>query len=352
MNYHKGFGAIKSPKDVRDYRAVCAVASSSFPEEFELSMPEVKDQGSVGSCVAHSIATVVEYFSRKQGDDDRTMSTGYIYGNRLNSTHSGAGMIIRHAIAETCVYGTVPNEFFPYNVEVPVAIQIFQNKAVELYPHSYPNRLTSYYRLNNDNDIKASLMQNGPVVFAMEWFSDIAVENGIITTNEVASDSHHCMVIYGWNKDGWKIQNSWGVDWANNGRAILPYNVSKNEVWGVVDTYSEAQRTLQLKELEYKNAQLISDNSQLANDIKSLTDQIFNYQKAYDNQNSNMEELMKQFNTKTVELEKKQAELAECQADIAALRQELITIKKPFNSSIGQVVAKILNFINNLLNKK
>ena len=95
------FGAIKSPKDVRDYRAVCVAAASSFPAEFELTMPAVKDQGAIGSCVAHSLATVVEYFSRHQGDDNREMSTGYIYGNRLNSSHAGAGMIVRDALAET-----------------------------------------------------------------------------------------------------------------------------------------------------------------------------------------------------------------------------------------------------------
>lgn len=343
------FGAIKSPKDVRDYRAVCAVATSNFPAEFELAMPEVKDQGSVGSCVAHSLATVVEYFSRIQGDDNRVMSTGYIYGNRLNSTHNGAGMIVRDAIAETCVYGTVPNEMFPHNVEVPLAIQVFQNKAVELYPHSYPNRLTSYYRLYTDNDIKASLMQNGPVVFAMEWFSDIVVEDGVMKTKQVKSGSYHCMVIYGWNEKGWKIQNSWSSAWATDGRAILPYDIPHSEAWGVVDTYSEAQRTLRLKELERTNSELTITNSQLASEIKSLTTQLVEYQNT---NNSDMNELMNLFVEKTIELEQKQAELARCQAEISILKQEMLDIKKPYNSSLGKVIAKILNFINNLFAKK
>lgn len=346
---NRSFGAIKSPTDVRDYRAVCAVAASSFPEEFELAMPEVKDQSNIGSCVAHSLATVIEYFSRLQGDDDRTMSTGYIYGNRLNSTHKGAGMVVRDAIAQTCVYGTVPNEMFPHNVEVPVAIQAFQNKSVELYPHGYPNRLTSYYRLYTDNDIKASLMQNGPVVFAMEWFSDIAVKDGIIKTNQVKSGSYHCMVIYGWNQDGWKIQNSWSGAWATEGRAILPYDVPHSEAWGVVDTYSEAQRTLRLKELEHTNSALTITNNQLASEIKALTAQLLEYMET---NNSDMNELMSLFTEKSIELEKKQTELAQCQAEMAVLKQELISIKKPYSSSWGKAIAKVLNFINNLLAQK
>lgn len=345
----KAFGAIKSPKDVRDYRAVCAVNSSSFPTEFELEMPEVKNQGSVGSCVAHSLATVVEYFSRHQGDDDRAMSTGYIYGNRLNSMHSGVGMVVRDAIAETCVYGTVPNEMFPHNVEVPLAIQVFQNKAVELYPHSYPNRLTSYYRLYTDAEIKASLMQNGPVVFAMEWFSDIVVEDGIMKTKQVKSGAYHCMVIYGWNASGWKIQNSWGIEFGDNGRAILPYDIPHSETWGVVDTYSEAKRVLKIKELEHVNSELTIANDQLASEIKSLTTQLVEYKNA---NSSEWNELMNQLAEKTIELEQKQRELAQCQEEISVLKQEMLDIKKPYNSSWGKVIAKVLNFINNLLVKK
>ena len=44
------------------------------------------------------------------------------------------------------------------------------------------------------------------------------------------------MVIYGWDKNGWKFQNSWGIYWGNKGRAILPYDFPINEAWGVIDT--------------------------------------------------------------------------------------------------------------------
>ena len=62
--FEKAFGAIPSPIDIRDYRGVACAVKQDFPKEFELEMPEVKNQGSVGSCVAHAISTVVEYFSR------------------------------------------------------------------------------------------------------------------------------------------------------------------------------------------------------------------------------------------------------------------------------------------------
>ena len=85
-DYIEAYGAIESDPDIRDYRIATATineARESFPNEFELEMPAVKNQGSVGSCVAHSLATVIEYYNKKQHNEDIEMSVGYIYGNRF-----------------------------------------------------------------------------------------------------------------------------------------------------------------------------------------------------------------------------------------------------------------------------
>lgn len=41
------------------------------------------------------------------------------------------------------------------------------------------------------------------------------------------------LIVYGWNKDGFLIQNSWGKDWANKGRAILPYTYEIDSAWAI-----------------------------------------------------------------------------------------------------------------------
>lgn len=46
------------------------------------------------------------------------------------------------------------------------------------------------------------------------------------------------MVIYGWNEQGWLVQNSWGKHWGANGRFTLPYNIPRKETWGVTDAKS------------------------------------------------------------------------------------------------------------------
>ena len=238
MNENFVFGALFSKPDVRDY--VASTKLSEFPEEFELAMPKVKNQGAVSSCVAHSLATIVEYFNKKETGRYREMSTGYIYGNRRLSLHKGSCMYTRDALRTVAKYGDVPNMYFPVNIEVPDAIERFEKNVGNIEDKGYKFKFKEYFKLKNEKSIKTSLMENGPVVFAMTWYDDIDIVDGIMNTDYVktAKTSGHCMVIYGWNDIGWKVQNSWGTNWGDKGHMIVPYDVPFKEAWGVKDAES------------------------------------------------------------------------------------------------------------------
>ena len=198
--YTESFGALPFEEDVRDYRLKkAAVRAETFPEEFTLNPPKVKNQGSVGSCVAHAIAETVEYYNREQEKSDVLMSTGFIYGNRRGSLNKSSGMFVREALANTCKYGTVIKSDFKENVEVPKAITLFEERFDELKDRAFPNRFSTYFRLRSDVDIKYALMNYGPVVFAMTWRQGMYVDNGGILHVDPTrkADGGHCMIIYG-----------------------------------------------------------------------------------------------------------------------------------------------------------
>ena len=213
----------------------------ALPETFELPKVKIKNQGAVGSCVAHALAEIIEYHNKRQDNISEDVSTGFIYGNRRNSISKESGMYVREALHNICKYGDVFKTDFPENKEVPKAIELFEERFDELKEKAYPNRFSTYFRLISDEDIKYALMNYGPVAFAMNWYSDIKLDsNGIISTEQKKEDSKggHCMVIYGWTKDGWLIQNSWGKTWGKSGTAILPFNIKKTEAWGITDEVS------------------------------------------------------------------------------------------------------------------
>ncbi len=244
MNEEFVCGALFSKPDVRDYTA--STELSEFPKEFELDMPKVKNQLSVGSCVAHALSTVVEYFNEKETGKYEEMSTGYIYGNRRLTLHKGAGMYTRDAVNTVAKYGDVPNAYFPVNVEVPYAIEKFENEVDKIEPVGYHFKFAEYFKLKDEAAIKTSLMENGPAVFSMYWFDDIKVKNGVMQTDCVKTKKTggHCMVVYGWNETGWKVQNSWGAFWGDDGRVVIPYNVPLKEMWGIKDATAESSLTL------------------------------------------------------------------------------------------------------------
>lgn len=235
-------GALPHQTDVRDYTLDVDSSEVKFPKTFKLDTPRIKNQGAVGSCVAHSIAEVIEYHNKKQETTDELMSTGFIYGNRRNTSNKKAGMYVRDALANACKYGDVTKADFPQNVEVPEAITLFENCFETFKTIAYPNRISTYFKVKSIDDIKYALMNYGPVVFAVDWRADAFVDLGGILQLDPKKKKvgGHCMIIYGWNENGWRIQNSWGSSWGNSGRAILPFTTKLSEAWGVTDEVSSA----------------------------------------------------------------------------------------------------------------
>ena len=235
-NYIEAFGAEMSDPDIRDYRIDAASLETEFPEEFELPMPSVKNQGSVGSCVAHSIALTAEYFNKLQYNSDEKISVGYIYGNRVAPLGDNPGMVTRFAISNYCAEGAPLEKDFSIHCEVPEIIYAVKEKKNSLYDPAQKYRFASYIKTATEQEIKTALMKNGPVIIAVDWQKDMCYRSGqFYSTFLYGKSGGHAMVIYGWNKDGWKVQNSWGEGWGNNGTAIWPYLYKIREAYTIID---------------------------------------------------------------------------------------------------------------------
>ena len=249
-------GALPPKIDIRNYQAVATVTADDIeiPESFELNIPhKIKNQGIVGSCVGHALSEIVEYFNYIQEEKYEEFSTGYIYGNRRCGTrYQGVGMYEQEALQSVLKWGDVPTDLFNYNVEVPEAITKFEDAAFDLAPSAYPNRFSGYYQINSERDAKLNLMQHGPLLIGTRWYNDYAPdpETFIMKHTTNAASGNHALMIYGWNKDGWLIQNSWGAYWGNQGCAIMPYEDKWSECYGIIDEISERQRQHELIELK------------------------------------------------------------------------------------------------------
>lgn len=226
----KVFGALASKPDIRNYRLNMR-KPVDLPKTFVLPMPPVKNQGTVSSCVAHALAVLIEYFLDTQFDTEVQMSVGYIYGNKLNE---GKGMVTRQAISQICAEGDVYYHDFPYNEEIPRIRTLLEQKKKELAACAKPLVSTAYFSLKGEKEIKTALLENGPVVIAVDWQKDMRVRDGAISSQFKEKTGGHCMILYGWNEKGWLIQNSWGTDWGDKGRATWPYEYKIREAYSVI----------------------------------------------------------------------------------------------------------------------
>lgn len=237
----EAFGAPLAPNDVRDYKAKLGkdAEKKEYPKEFDLFDGlniKIKNQMVTNSCVAHAVSTVIEYFHKKQENESAEMSTGYIYGNRDYTSWLGEGMYTRDALKTVSKCGDAFWQDMPNNLEIPEAVEIFNARDTKMDEVAYHNRISSYYRLKDIDSMKEQLMTVGPIIIAVAWFPYEINKWGVLHWKpNTKSEGGHCMVIRGWNSDGWLVQNSWGERWGKKGLCVLPYSMKLREVWGVSD---------------------------------------------------------------------------------------------------------------------
>lgn len=235
-----GFGALPSPKDIRDYKlSAAAIKYETFPESFKLEPVMIKNQGVQSTCVAHALSSMVEFFNLRDTQHKYQFSTDFIYGCRTDTDYLGEGMFLRDGLKVVQKYGDVLYTQLPGNTNVPTAREkVFANFDI-LTEQAKPNRISTYYKIKTINEIKYALIHDGPVPASMKWFKDAKVKSdGLYTYTSKEIRSYHAVLILGWDKDKLIIQNSWGKTWGNHGLFYVPFNQIKDifcEFYGVTD---------------------------------------------------------------------------------------------------------------------
>ena len=231
FNYN---GVVESSYDARDYKIK---ADSEFPKEFELPYKvSVKNQGSKPTCVAHAVSSLVEYYNLVETKKYRKFSTNFIYGTRDIGYYIGDGMVIRDALKTIQKYGDCYYADCPGNHDTADAMNNVNEKMEEYRDLAYPHRIGSYYRVKTPEEIKTALMNHGPVVISMTCKDNAYIADDIYCYPQDAENSgRHCVLVVGWNENGWIIQNSWGALYAGDGYFTLPFDFKINEAWGTTD---------------------------------------------------------------------------------------------------------------------
>ena len=202
-----------------DYDTVCGTVNQSYPKEYEIPKENtgtLKDQGSVGACVAEVIAQIAENWYNKQINKNIEMSEGFIYGAFRKENWLSEGMLVSAALDFWREIGTLPKDYFDILKEMPEMRNIL-SKFPEFYDLASKYKISGYvtfggFNEQRDEKIKAALMNYNYGLLAV---SDDYFRGGA-----------HCIQLTGWNdKTGkYKFKNSWGKTYGDNGFSEIPKN--------------------------------------------------------------------------------------------------------------------------------
>lgn len=236
MSQNYTLGALAPKIDIRDYKVA---AAGQYPESYQLSWcPKVKNQSVVSSCVAHATSEILEYFNHNESGITDQLSTDFIYGMQgVALGRAAAGMYLRDACKIAQQYGDCYEATIPTNTEQPECTDKLKEKLnEEIYNEAYQFHVLSYAKCADDNAIKHAIMNYGPVLASVKWYDKYkSLPNGVIEMDTTSNHGYHAIMIYGWNKDGWLCQNSWGSLWNGNGHFVHPYKAGICEAWSFVD---------------------------------------------------------------------------------------------------------------------
>lgn len=200
-------GALKSVGSARvyDVESILTVREEDLPENYIIeNKPDVLNQDSVNSCVAHAIAECMQSDLMKNHKEDTDLSVLMIYG--LWRNHDFDGMFPETTVNLGREKGTTLRSLAPGNVEVPEAIKKAEEYKKE-YPDSLGFKVGNYFKFKKDEDfaknIKRALYEfNLPIMFVWKY----------------ASLGRHAEIVIGWSEEGKAIcQNSWGEDFGEDG---------------------------------------------------------------------------------------------------------------------------------------
>lgn len=205
---------------------------TTLPRAIDLSgnFPTPGNQGQQGSCVAWATAYALKSYQEKieeQWDfsESTTFSPAWVY-NQINGGQDG-GSMISDAMQLLVTKGAASWQSMPYNdqdyLTQPSAAAISEAAAY---------KAVEFRAISSVQQMKAALANRNPVVSGIEIFPSFETLQGpdsVYNSTAGGQLGGHAITLVGYDDDryggAFKIINSWGVNWGDNGFFWLPYDM-------------------------------------------------------------------------------------------------------------------------------
>jgi len=227
--------ALKSPHDSRDWIAESIYPDLNLPSSLDLrkDLQPVRSQGHQGTCVAQTGACMKEWQEKKDVNLNEYFSPQFIYNNRDN--YPNAGMHGRDLMKILNQLGCSREINFPYGTDADK--NTTTSKAIK---DATNYKIKAYAQVTTIDGVKKALYQNGPCCITFPVYPNTGDTFWKPVNPGDELKGGHAVTIVGYNKKGFILRNSWGIDWADKGYVVYPYSDfgSHWEIWTSIDEHS------------------------------------------------------------------------------------------------------------------
>ncbi|EGV27865.1 peptidase C1A papain [Thiorhodococcus drewsii AZ1] len=221
--------------------------SPQLPSSVDLSssFPAPGNQGGQGSCVAWATAYALKGYQEKVENNwelnrlDHLFSPAFIY-NQIRIGGCGDGSLISDALDLLKSTGVSTWNAMPYT-ESECSTQPSSTAVQEAANF----KIASWGRLQGNDSIKAELANHRPVVIGIpvyDSFMNLSGSNSVYNALTGQNHGGHAITIVGYDDNryggAFKVINSWGTDWGDNGYFWLTYDLGRQ---GVIQQAYSAQ---------------------------------------------------------------------------------------------------------------
>jgi len=225
------FGWKKDRKDERDlkFSVVHHPHLAELPERVDLSakMPPVFDQGALGSCTANALCGALGFL--QPGFIGSRLQVYYCERELEGTVDQDAGAEIRDGVKVLASTGAAPEADWPYDIH-----RFTVAPPARILAIAAAHKISSYSRLETEEDFRQCLAAGFPFVIGFECFS--ALDSGRVADTgclplpdyDTPVIGGHAVCVTGYDRhspagDAFLVRNSWGEDWGLKGNFWIPF---------------------------------------------------------------------------------------------------------------------------------
>ncbi|MBC3869445.1 C1 family peptidase [Undibacterium oligocarboniphilum] len=213
----------------------------------------VLDQGSDGACTGFGLAAVINYLYWQRDAEHRQVSPRMIYhlaqfyDEWPGEDYSGSSC--RGALKGWHKHGVCRRSLWPYTVRKDGSVPAFEAPHAGWAEDALQHTLGVYYRIEKSDitAMQAAIAQTGAIYVSATihagWNQVRNLKQPFTTLSQLpripAHSLHtggHAFALTGYTEDGFVVQNSWGINWGQQGFAVLGYDdwlSHGSDVWTV-----------------------------------------------------------------------------------------------------------------------